>query len=179
MFFAPNYINSYHSFTSSLKISWWNNYVLCIYKPLFQFRANPERITGSDGQNQPLTAWLRCNPTPVAYCNRWSFGGRSATTLHALLLVALTLARNPQARTFYEENRKTSRYRETTCNSWELLFSQSSFTFQCTECPMPKSWVYVNCYRQISLATFFGLYHKLFLVMYVLYHKFKLVSIPF
>lgn len=138
MFFAPNYINSYHSFTSSLKISWWNNYVLCIYKPLFQFRANPERITGSDGQNQPLAAWLRCNPTPVAYCNRWSFGGRYATTLHALLLVALILARNPQARTFYEENRKTSRYRKTTCNPWELLFCPTYFHFSMFRMPYAK-----------------------------------------
>ena len=79
---------------------------------------------------------LGINPIPVACCNCWSFGSRYATTLHALLLVALTLARNPQARTFYEEFRRTSRYHKQlaireNCYSVQLI---SLFKVQNAEC---------------------------------------------
>ena len=44
---------------------------------------------------------------------------------------------------------------------------------------MPKSWALVNCYRQISLATFLGCSTDICLLLVLLYHIRLYVSTPF
>lgn len=56
---------------------------------------------------------------------------------------------------------------------------QPIFTFQCSECPMPKSWAWVDCFRQISLATFLGHSTDICLLLVLLYHIRLCVSTPF